>query len=196
MTRDCRNRADRFFAEVAAWLAKQEGGNGRVRQPKIVANALSEGLDALAAAIRRDAKKITKPEERQDLVAAANRLDGLALGIEQWRCQELDEAVYWIEAAAGRQRRRIELLAAPLHVGPILRAELFAKVPSVIMTSATLAAAGAIRFLSIAGRPVANRARCAWAAPSTTSGRRNWSCPRTCPTRRANRRATKRRWWR
>ena len=146
LTRDCRNRADRFFAEVAAWLAKQEGGNGRVRQPKIVANALSEGLDALAAAIRRDAKKITKPEESQDLVAAANRLDGLALGIEQWRCQELDEAVYWIEAAGGRQRRRIELLSAPLHVGPILRAELFAKVPSVIMTSATLAVAGRFDF--------------------------------------------------
>ncbi len=143
---ECRDRADRFFAHIAAWLDDQEDGNGRVRQPKIVANALSEGLAALAAVVRRDAKTIEKPEERQDLVAAADRLDGLASALERWLGQQLDEAVYWIEATAGRQRRRIELHSAPLDVGPILREELFTKVPSVILTSATLAAAGRFDF--------------------------------------------------
>ena len=111
-----------------------------------MANVLSEVLDTLARVIRRDAKKIEKPEELQDLAAAADRLDGLAEGIEQWRTQELADSVYWIEASSGRQRRRIELAAAPLDVGPILREELFTKVPSVIMTSATLATAGRFDF--------------------------------------------------
>ncbi len=142
----CRDRADRFFGDVSGWLQEQEGGNGRVRQPKIVANALSEGLGALAAVVRRDAKKIKRREEAQDLVAAANRLDGLGQAVEQWRCQQLGEAVYWIQSATGRQRRRIELLAAPLDLGPILRDELFTKIPSVIMTSATLATAGRFDF--------------------------------------------------
>ena len=60
---ECRDRADRFFGDVAGWLDEQEGGNGRVRKPKIVANALSEGLSALAAVVRRDAKKIEKRRE-------------------------------------------------------------------------------------------------------------------------------------
>jgi ATP-dependent DNA helicase DinG len=143
---ECRDRAEAFFGQVAQWLEAQERGNGRVRQAKIVANVLSESLDTLAGVIRRDAKKVEKPEERQDLVAAAERLAGLAEGIEQWRTQELADSVYWIEVVAGRQRRRIELVAAPLDIGPIMRQELFSKVPSVIMTSATLATAGRFDF--------------------------------------------------
>ena len=143
---ECRDRAERFFEDVAAWLEGQPGGNGRVRQSKIVANDLSEGLTALAGMVRRHGKDIEKLEERQDFVAAANRLDGLALGIEQWRCQEMADSVYWVQSTAGRHRRRIELSAAPLDIGPILHEELFTKVPSVIMTSATLATAGRFDF--------------------------------------------------
>ena len=144
---ECRDRADRFFADIAAWLEDQEGGNGRVRQPKIVANALSEGLAALAAVIRRDAKTIEKAGRTQDLVAAADRLDGLASGIGAWRCQQLGR-----RGLLDRGDRRAasgggsSLHAAPLDVGPILREELFTKVPSVILTSATLAAAGRFDF--------------------------------------------------
>jgi ATP-dependent DNA helicase DinG len=143
---ECRDRADQFFDDVAAWLDQQQGGNGRVRKAKIVENALSEGLSTLAATIRRHAKDIDKVEERQDLVAAANRLDSLAESIEQWRCQQLEDAVFWVEVSLGRSRRRIELSAAPLNVGPILQQELFSKVPTVIMTSATLATAGRFDF--------------------------------------------------
>jgi ATP-dependent DNA helicase DinG len=47
------------------------------------------------------------------------------------------DSVYWIERSEGR-RRRLRLQAAPIDVGPVLRAELFEKIPTVIMTSATL----------------------------------------------------------
>jgi ATP-dependent DNA helicase DinG len=142
---ECRQRADDFFQEIAHWLAEQKG-NGRVREPKIVANPLSEGLSKLAKMVKLQAKEIDKPEERQDFTAAAGRLEGLAQGIEQWREQSIAESVYWIEATQGRRLQRITLAAAPIDVGPVLREQLFAKVPTVIMTSATLSTAGQFEF--------------------------------------------------
>jgi ATP-dependent DNA helicase DinG len=47
--------------------------------------------------------------------------------------------VYWADSSRSRRgRQRVTLAAAPLDVGPALRQHLFDKVPSVIMTSATL----------------------------------------------------------
>ena len=143
---ECRNRAAQLFEDLARWHEGQSPGNGRVRQVKIVENALSEGLAALAAQIRRDAADVKKPEEKMDLTSAADRLDGLSAGVESWRCQRLEDSVYWLEVSAARRRRRIELHAAPLDVGPILRKELFEKVPTAILTSATLAVAGRFDF--------------------------------------------------
>jgi ATP-dependent DNA helicase DinG len=65
----------------------------------------------------------------------------LAETIEVWRKQSLPDTVYWIERAQGRFPRT-ELWAAPVEVGPVLRDELFEKVGTVVMTSATLAVAG------------------------------------------------------
>ena len=139
---ECRSRADNFFQGIQRWYDAQTGSNGRVRQEKIVANPLSEGLNKLAGTVRRDAKKLDKPEQRQDLSAAAGRLAGLAQEIEDWLCQRMSESVYWVEAGFSRRRRRITLAAAPVDVGPILREHLFEKVPTVVMTSATLATGG------------------------------------------------------
>ncbi|MCE5267396.1 MAG: helicase [Planctomycetaceae bacterium] len=139
---ECREYAADFFDSVGRWLAEQRDSNGRVRQPGIVANPLSEKLAHLVATLRRQAKLFDEPEERQDFNAAANRLDALGQGIEQWRTQSISDSVYWAEHSAGRSRQRVTLAAAPIDVGPILREHLFAKAPSVVMTSATLAAGG------------------------------------------------------
>ncbi|MBN1591283.1 MAG: helicase [Pirellulales bacterium] len=136
---DVRHRADRFFDDVADWLERQKDSNGRVRRPDIVANPVSAGLADLSGQVRLAARNIDNPDARQDLTAAADRLGALAEGIENWRSQRLDDAVYWIDVARRRQWRRVTLAAAPMDVGPILREELFDKVRSVIMTSATLA---------------------------------------------------------
>jgi len=139
---DVRERAGVFFDSVAAWLGEQAKGNGRVSRPRIVPNALSEGLKALAATVRRHGKQLERPEQRQDFTAAANRLDALGQGVDDWIGQRMDDAVYWIERSSNRGRLRVSLEAAPIDVGPILREHLFAKVPTAIMTSATLATGG------------------------------------------------------
>jgi len=139
---ECRERAADFFESVSAWLSAQPKGNGRVRTPGIVRNTLSEGLRQLVTMLRRHAKQIEQPEERQDFTAAANRIDALAKGIDDWLDQQLTDAVYWVDRSFSRSRLRITLAAAPIDVGPVLREHLFSQVPTTIMTSATLATGG------------------------------------------------------
>jgi len=139
---ECRHRADDLFAAIHGWLASRASGNGRVRQPGIVHNTLSEALDRLAVVVRQCGGKVDKPAERQDFTAAALRLGALADGLQRWCSQGIADAVYWIEETWGRSRRRVSLIAAPIDVGPLLRERLFSKVPTVVMTSATLATAG------------------------------------------------------
>jgi ATP-dependent DNA helicase DinG len=136
---DCRDRANDFFGAVDAWLAARPNSNGRVREPGIVRNPLSEGLAKLAATLDKHAARIDAPDERQDFLAARDRLGGLAEAIEDWRSQRLADSVYWIESAVRRRHRRIKLGCAPIDVGPLLREHLFETVSTVVMTSATLA---------------------------------------------------------
>ncbi len=143
---ECYYRAETFFDSLAEWFDAHPGGNGRVRQAAVVANPLSEGLLKLSRLIRRDAKKFDKPDDRQDLVSAANRLDGLAEEIGDWVAQRRPESVYWLESVKTRYRRRISLSASPIDVGPLLREHLFQKTPTVILTSATLAVGGKFDF--------------------------------------------------
>jgi len=140
---ECRQRAEDFFDQVNQWYQGQRPGNGRVRRPDLFANPLSEALDKLAGMIRRHSEQIKGAEKKQDFTAAANRLSALSLEIENWRCQRLPDAVYWVEESLSRTgRHRVALAAAPIDVGPLLREHLFAKVSTVVMTSATLATAG------------------------------------------------------
>ncbi len=136
---ECGHRAEDFFADIHEWLQSQGETNGRVRQPEIVPNPLGEGLLKLAMTIDKHAGQLKDPEQRQDFVAARNRLRALAEMIEDWRLQRLPDSVYWIEAAWRRNRRRIALAAAPIDVGPPLREHLFDNMSTVVMTSATLA---------------------------------------------------------
>jgi ATP-dependent DNA helicase DinG len=137
----CRHESSDLFEELHAWLAVQQG-NGRVRKPKIVRNGLSESLLKLSGAVRRHGGDITDPAQRQDFTAAAMKLTGLAESVRQWIDQSIADAVYWVEASSSRrQRMRMTLVAAPIDVGPHLREHLFDRVPSVVMTSATLATA-------------------------------------------------------
>ena len=136
---ECRERAGDFFEAIDAWVENHRGCNGRVQEPGIVPNPLSEGLSNLARSVRQVADGIDAPEERQDFLAARDRLKGLAELVEDWRCQRMPDAVYWVERSFYRRRLRMKLAASPIDVGPALREALFDKVPTVVLTSATLA---------------------------------------------------------
>jgi ATP-dependent DNA helicase DinG len=139
---DCRVAADDFFEDMRIWRNKQHGGNGRVRDGGVFENRLTPELAKLSKLIRRVGEKVDATEEKQDLVAAAERVSALANEIDAWCKQTLIGGVYWIDQTQGRRPRTI-LNAAPLDVGALLREHLFQQVSSVVMTSATLAVQGA-----------------------------------------------------
>jgi len=134
----CRFASDEFFDSLRQWRELSGGRNGRVNIVGIVDNSLTPGLLKLARMVRSHGESITDREQRQDFQAAAERLQGLAGQLDDWLSQRMDGTVYWVDVRAGR-RPVTSLAAAPIDVGPVLRAELFEKVDSVIMTSATLA---------------------------------------------------------
>ncbi len=129
--------ADDFFENVAAWRASMTGTNGRVRERAPIENNLAPQLKKLGRELLVLADRTDRDEQRQEIVAARERCESLAASIDQWMEHAADGVVFWIEVTAGR-RRRVTLASAPIDVGTTLQNELFAKIPTCVMTSATL----------------------------------------------------------
>lgn len=127
-----------LFADLAEWRTSTGAKNGRLRRPPDVPNEVSSALKELAARVMELARPIERDEARIEYTAAAERCVGLANSLNSWMQQSEPGSVYWIEAS-GPQQQRLRLVAAPVDVAPVLRDELFARVKTVILTSATLA---------------------------------------------------------
>jgi ATP-dependent DNA helicase DinG len=136
-----RRVADEFFAAVHVWYTSEAGRTGRVRQAGIVVNPLSEELAKLASRIDDCAKALTSDEEKIEMTSVADRCRSFGTAIEQWLGQQFEGQVYWIELRGERQAR-VVLASAPVEVGPALKEQLYDKVPTVVMTSATLSTGG------------------------------------------------------
>jgi ATP-dependent DNA helicase DinG len=132
-----RHAAEGFFRVVSDWHFNQPGQTGRVRKRNIFVDILSEELTKLASQLDAVAKGIEAEEQRIELIAAAGRCHGLAAGLQRWLAQELEGQVYWVDVS-GERGQRVMLACAPIDVGEALQEQLYAKVPSVILTSATL----------------------------------------------------------
>ncbi|MCL2346621.1 MAG: helicase, partial [Planctomycetaceae bacterium] len=143
---ECGIRASNFFENISNWLDERPGGNGRVHEPGIVRNPLTEGLRKLSSRLRDCIDKTPEQDQKLELTAARNKVVTLATSAEIWVNQTDDSLVYWVERfTTQRGKTRVVLEAAPVDVAPILREHMFNKVPSVIMTSATLSTQNAER---------------------------------------------------
>jgi ATP-dependent DNA helicase DinG len=136
----CRVLADEFFADLLDWQEGKAPENGRVSNPLDLPNNLSGELLALAREVKKLGDSQDEETDRQDYIAAHDRLSALAGELSCWHRQRLAETVYWLESYRSRRGTpRLSLLAAPIDVGPALRDQLFNQVPTVVLTSATLA---------------------------------------------------------
>jgi ATP-dependent DNA helicase DinG len=133
-----RHAADVLFDGLADWQAARGGSNGRVRERPPVSDELSNQLRILARSLAECAEGIEAEEQRQELSAAHDRCEALAVSLQDWMDQATEGQVYWLEISPGR-RRRVTLASAPIEVGSTLRRELYDRVPTCILTSATLA---------------------------------------------------------
>ncbi len=139
----CRLYADEFFGDLWFWSTSEGPKNGRVNTAGLASGALAEELQKLARQVKSAGNRLEEVSDRQDFTSAHDRLLSLAGEIEAWRMQTAANTVYWLDRYEGsRGRPRMSLIAAPLEVGSTLREQLFDQVPTVVLTSATLAAGG------------------------------------------------------
>lgn len=153
-----RRSAEEFFTALVHW--KAEGANGtvgngrrpdgahqrsqgyaemlRVRQPIRLTASLPVELRILGTKLQKLAGRQSHDEVRIELQAAAKRCNDLADLASTWLDQRLDDQVYWLERSFGRGQPRVTLASAPIHLGPVLREHVFERIPTVILTSATL----------------------------------------------------------
>ena len=140
VVRRCRRAAEAFFAAVKDALAGRGEPPWRVVAPGLVADTLGEPLAGLARRLKAAADGLASDAERHDLGSLADRLTAQAAAIDTWLRQREPGSVWWVEATRSRRgRERLTLSSAPVDVGETLRRELFERVPTVILASATLA---------------------------------------------------------
>ena len=99
-------------------------------------------LDVLSALEAVHVQLQLLKENLGEVIPLATRVRGLSDNLKSWMEAGVAHFVYWIE----RRNRAIFLQATPIDVSGLLTEKLFDKVPSVTLTSATLAVAGGFDF--------------------------------------------------
>lgn len=133
-----RTLARNHFQSIHEWSDRFCRSNGRLERRVELPNQVSPELLHLAAMLSQAAETKTQESDQVELNSSAERCRILATRLTTWSEQKAEDSVYWVEHA-GTHRERISLMSAPIEVGAILREHLFGAVPSVILTSATLA---------------------------------------------------------
>jgi len=156
---NARHTVDGFFNDLRAWLVEHQSRNGRLREPLDIKQPVTDALVALQQALNTYRGGLSEEGAKSEIGAAAKRCKEHAEALSVWHKQEHAESVYWIEGAES-QRGRITLCARPIDVGPVLKAELFDAVDSVVMTSATLTTSGEDPFAYFRSRLGLDEVRC------------------------------------
>lgn len=134
---ETRHKVTEFFSELEFFQSKFSGSNGRLRTPPTFENNVSPKLFELAKQLNNYGATLSKEGDKLEYTAAATRCTQLGISLQSWVRQEVEGSVYWTERNTGKFKNT-KLISCPIDVGPVLRDELFAKIPTVILTSATL----------------------------------------------------------
>ena len=131
--------ADNFFLNLHPILHEMPAI--RIRQRNIVPDILSEPLLKLKDALLE--LTVETHEEELEVKAFAGRAQGLAAAVRINLEQSAEGFVYWAE----REHARYRLVSSPIDVAEMLRENLFGKTATVVLTSATLSAAGTFTYI-------------------------------------------------
>jgi ATP-dependent DNA helicase DinG len=138
---DLHEISQNFFGRVARWQETMGRSNGRVHEANVVPNDLSPKLRDLGKHLKEMMTKLKAEEEISEVGAMAEKMTNMAVAVEAILGQTIEDTVYWFDVS-GRSPKRVSLHAAPVNVAEGLRRELFGKLSSVVLTSATLCTAG------------------------------------------------------
>jgi len=161
---------DQFFSRCLQWQQQFGRPNGRVNEPGWVENDVSPKLRELALHVKAMVAGMAEnQEDASELASIADRVGMKADMLDAIVGQSMEDAVYWIESPTARMGPpRVTLRAAPVCVADGLKRQLFERVKSVVMTSATLCTAAAKGTTATAAKPAAPRANEAAAAPAAS----------------------------
>ena len=137
LVHEVRHKANEFFSELEFFQSRFSGSNGRLRTPPTIENNVSPKLFELAKQIKDYSAGLANEADKLEYTAAVTRCTQLGISLQSWVRQEVEGSVYWTERTTGKFKST-KLISCPIDVGPVLRDELFAKVQTVILTSATL----------------------------------------------------------
>jgi Rad3-related DNA helicase/REP element-mobilizing transposase RayT len=139
---DLHEISQNFFARIAHWQETSGRSNGRVHEPNIVPNDLTPKLRDLSKHLKEMMTKLKDDEEVTEVGAMSEKVTTMAQAVEAILAQSIEDAVYWFEVS-GRTPKRVSLHAAPVNIAEGLRRELFGKLSSVVLTSATMCTSSA-----------------------------------------------------
>ena len=131
--------SDNFFLNLHPFLVKEPAL--RIRRRNIVPDILSEPLRELRDELLTIA--VESQEEELEVKAFASRAETFASAVRLNLDQSAEGFVYWAE----RENSRYRLVASPIDVAETLRENLFGRTGTVVLTSATLSAAGNFTYI-------------------------------------------------
>jgi ATP-dependent DNA helicase DinG len=131
--------SENFFLNLHPLLHREPAL--RIRQQYIVPDILSSPLTELKDALL--SLEVDNHEEELEVKAFANRAQSMASAVRVNLEQSAEGFVYWAE----RENMRYRLVASPIDVAATLRDNLFGKTETIVLTSATLSAAGSFTYI-------------------------------------------------
>lgn len=127
-----------FFDRCLLWQQISNRSNGRIQQAGFVENTLSPKLRNLSLHLKEMLPSLSHDEEMSEISSYAEKIAILGQTLEAIVSQGIHDSVYWMDVNGKGSQRKVSLHAAPINVAEGLKAHLFEKVGSVVMTSATL----------------------------------------------------------
>jgi len=130
---------ERFFA----CFPVQEGRTGFANRAAFV-ERFRDVYDDLLSALEMTGVQLQMIRESMDeIVPLFGRARELQNGLKEYLEGEAEDFVYWIE----RRNRGVFLQAVPINISELLSEKLFDRVPSAVLTSATLSVAGSFEHV-------------------------------------------------
>ena len=159
--------ADAFFDELEAYHHEHASDGGRIREPGVIDDLISEPMSRLAAQLRSLRERAATEADEFELSSYAARAADIAADARTLLEQKIEGCVYFVDVAAARGaaarrggRPRVSLRCMAIDVAPMLREHLLGAGGGVVLTSATLATgAGEAAFRHAAARLGAETAR-------------------------------------
>lgn len=134
---ECSNR---FFDALHRLSLSGKLVNGRMREPAMINDELSQAMNELSVRLKRLRELVKTEADKFELNGFAIRAAEIGDQADALIQQTVNDCVYWVEVSEskGRGGPKVTLACSPVEVAPILKEHLFGGETSVVMTSATL----------------------------------------------------------